>query len=107
MHSGGFPLDGTISQFQSAVPAAILTAPPAPDSVVTNPADLPPMPGRLHEAAIPVAPVMVPVRAAAVPEVAGRPPGTPLRWADVGLLGLVGMGGWFYWRTRRVSAPVA
>ncbi len=99
MHSGGFPLDATINQFQGVAPAAILTAPPASDRVVTSAADLP-MPVR------PVVPPPAPAKMAA-PVAAAKPPPTPVRWADVGLLGLLASGSLFYWRTRRVSAPVA
>ena len=107
MHSGGFPLDATINQFQGMAPAATLTAPPAPDSVVTSVADLPPTTLRPRTVAEP-ATTAIPREAKESKEVApAATPKAPLRWADVSLLGLAGAGGWFYWRTRRDSAPVS
>ena len=103
MHSGGFPLDATINQFQGIAPAAVLTAPPAPDSVVTDAADLPTA-GRVHPSPPPSV-AAVPVRAPA--ETGAKIPPAPTRWADAGLLGLCAAGGLFCWRTRRTYAPVA
>ena len=104
IHSGGFPLDATINQFQGIAPTSTLSAPPAPDSVVTNAIDLPVPTARLHTAPIPVPPALVqPVTTVPVIKAASK----PVRWSDAGLLGLATMGGLFCWCTRRVSTPVA
>ena len=106
IHSGGFPLDAAINQFQGIAPAAVLTAPPAPDSVVTSAADLPPVPVRRQPA--PVAkPILPVVEKAPVPHPAGKVPPAPVRWSDAGLVGLCAAGGLFYWRTRRLAPSVA
>lgn len=112
LHAGGFPLDGTLSQFQPVAPSATLVGPPASGSVAMSASDLP-VNSRLTSAkpmgtAVgnkPASPQLV-TRVGADSSVAAPKP-TARHWADVGLLGLLGAGGWFCWRTRRVSAPVA
>ena len=104
IHSGGFPLDATINQFQGITPPAILAAPPAPDSVVTNAADLPVSPARLHP---PAAPVAVAATRVVAPTITPETPVTSARWSNAGLLGLMAAGGLFCWRTRRGFPPVS
>ena len=98
MHAktGGFPLDGAINKFQAAAPAATLTTPPSTASVTTQAADLPST--RLPTARR-VPPPSVPVVAPTVAKAPAKD--TTNRWANGGLLGLLGLAGFFGWRTRR------
>ena len=96
MHAkeGGFPLDAALNKFQAAAPRAVLTAPPSAASVATTTADLP--------TAVPRH--VLPPPAVKKPMVAATAPASPRdaanRWANGGLLGLVGLAGVFGWRTR-------
>ncbi len=102
MHAktGGFPLDGALGKFQPTVPSATLTAPPPTASVATRSADL----GTTH---LPTA-----TTHRLPPPVAASVPSAPVpakdnaanRWANGGLLGLLGLAGVFGWRTRRSTA---
>lgn len=114
MHAGGFPLDATLNQFQPLAPAATLTAPPDPDNVVTRAADLPvtarvpavPKSAMLSTSPSATPALAKPVAPAGTAVITQANPAPVARWADAGLLGLLSVGGWFCWRTRRVSAPV-
>ena len=101
IHSGGFPLDSTINQFQGIVPSATLTAPPTPGEVVTSAADLPVPVARLQALAKEF--TQTTKSSAAIDTTVKMPPTAPSRWSDAGLLGLAAVGGLFCWRTRRVA----
>ena len=103
IHSGGFPLDAALNQFQGIAPAAVLTAPPAPDSVAPSAADLPPVAARLHSVPV-VASVVLKTAKAPVPMTTAPVLPAPVRWSDAGLVGLCAAGGLFYWRTRRPAS---
>ncbi len=100
MHAkeGGFPLDAALNKFQAVAPAAVLTAPPPSTSIATTTADLP---TALPRHALPptVAKSLTPAPAPTVSSpVTGKD--TANRWANGGLLGLMGLAGVFGWRTR-------
>lgn len=111
MHSGGFPLDATINRFQSANPSAVLMGPPTAGSVATSAADLPATPRTAGTAvetsakSVAASPITSRTAGTAVPTLKAAP--KPVTWADAGLLGMLVIGGLFYWRTRREDAPVA
>lgn len=100
--SGGFPLDTAINGFQPNAQSPVLTAPPPAASITTRAADLPttalPVAAthRLPPPAVAKSPLPAPP--AANPS---APPSTANRWANGGLLGLLGLAGIFGWRTRR------
>lgn len=100
--SGGFPLDGAVSRFQAAAAPAALTTAPSAASVATSTADLPAaLPRRvLPPAAATTKPVVA--SSAATSAVSSPAPAkdTANRWANGGLLGLLGLAGVFGWRTR-------
>ena len=120
-NAGSFPPDDSLNSFANGAPATPATA-AAP--VVTRAADLPPTPPaatatvpisrptasttRLPAAAVttlpPVPPSVAPTAAAAV---VSATPARSMRWADFGLLGLLGAGGFFAWRTRGTTRPAA
>ena len=103
MHAktGGFPLDGAIGKFQPTAPAATLTVPPSMASVATQAADLATT-TRLPQA---VTHRLPPPAVASAPVVQMPAKGNAAnRWANGGLLGLLGLAGVFGWRTRRSAA---
>lgn len=130
---GSFPLDGSLNRYASdpvSAPAAAAlppaaepkTAPPDPAAVATNanalPLVQPPVAPAATTAPVPVslpttfAPTPKSAAAVAVaPAVTNAPsaatsstkPAVAARWADFGLLGLLGVGGFFAWRTRAVT----
>lgn len=103
MHSGGFPLDVTINQFQPAAPSATLAVPPAPATVATSAVDLPRV---SHPVTMLRQAAAGPVKTSLIVPAVRLGPAAASGWADAGLLGLLVLGAWFCWRTRRVSAPV-
>ena len=110
IHGESFPLEGIITRYAPAAPAANLSAPPTAASVATKASDLPTTVIRratppLPPAAVPpVPPVPAPMlRATSLPDATAG----STHWADAGLLGLVGIGGLFFWRTRRATAPLS
>ena len=108
-NAGSFPVDDSLNNFGNGAPAAPVAAPttaPDPATLVTNAAALPARPPVVVPAA-PVAPAPVVVVSQPPIAVVSPPrPVTSVRWADFGLLGLMGAGGLFAWRTR-AARPVA
>ena len=107
IHGESFPLEGIITRYAPAAPDANLSAPPAAASVATKASDLPTT--VLRRATTPPPPVVVPpvpapmLRATALPDTTAG----STHWADAGLLGLVAVGGLFFWRTRRATVPLS
>ena len=107
IHGESFPLEGIITRYAPAAPAASLSAPPAAASVATKASDLPTT--VLRRATPPPPPAVVPpvpapmLRAASLPTAAVGSG----HWADAGLLGVAAVGGLFFWRTRRATAPLS
>ena len=102
--SGGFPLDAAVNQFQPPAASAVLAAPPNAASVATNAADL------SATTRLPVAATLRRVPPPVAPAAKSSPPAPAApdtraadRWANGGLLGLLGLAGFFGWRTRRSS----
>ncbi len=104
MHAktGGFPLDGAIGKFQPPAASATLTAAPLAASVATQAADL--ATTRLPAATTHRLPPPVPSAPAPVAAQVPMKNNASNRWANGGLLGLLGLAGVFGWRTRRHAA---
>ena len=106
IHGESFPLEGIITRYAPAVPAANLSAPPTAASVATKASDLP---TTVLRRATPPPPAAVPPVPASMLRATSLPAATAgsTHWADAGLLGLVAVGGLFFWRTRRATAPLS
>ena len=104
--SGGFPLAAAVDQFQPPAASAVLAAPPAAASVATNAADLSAT-TRLPVAAARRVPPPVAPAAKPAPPAAATDTRAANRWANGGLLGLLGLAGFFGWRTRRSPGAVS
>lgn len=107
-NAGSFPVDDSLNNLGNGAPAAPPVAAPAtapdPATLVTSATALSARPPVMI---FPVAPA--PVAFISQPPTAVVSPPRPVasvRWADFGLLGLMGAGGWFAWRTRS-ARPVA
>ena len=98
--SGGFPLDASLNKFQPGAQSAVLNAPPPAASVATRAADLASV---VPRRALPP-PVARPAAAKPAPQPAQK---STDHWADGGLLGLLGLAGFFGWRTRRATVTAA
>jgi hypothetical protein len=104
--SGEARLDAAIDKFSPTMPTSDLSAPPAPASIVTRAADLPPTVVR-PVVAVPPAPVPMPMAAAAPIAPAMRSLGVlETHLIDGALAGLAAAGGVFCWRTRRSGGAV-
>ena len=96
-NAGSFPMDDSLNNLGNGAPTPVAT----PAAIVTRAAELP-------RAAVVAAVVPAPVAPSKAPPTAEspRPRPTSVRWADFGLLGLVGAGGLFAWRTRGSARSV-
>ena len=107
IHGESFPLEGIITRYAPAAPAANLSAPPAAASVATKASDLPTT--VLRRATPPPPPAVAPPAPAPMLRAASLPSATEGsgHWTDAALLGLVAAGGLFFWRTRRATVSLS